>query len=60
MYYFMAHYINMDTSEEIERKIVFDGQFLDNEKQCYLHAMGIAYDMMGKNEIFDNLEFVAC
>lgn len=60
MWYFEAHYINMNTFEEITRKIQFDGQFFDNEKECYMYAMSKAYDMAEKNECFSSLEFIAC
>lgn len=33
MYIFEAHYTNMDNDEEITRKIEFDGQFLENNKE---------------------------
>ena len=36
MYLFAAHYINMDNAEEITRKIEFDGQFMENDKECYM------------------------
>lgn len=35
MYIFEAHYTNMDNDEEITRKIEFDGQFMENDKECY-------------------------
>ena len=60
MYYFLAHYINMETDEHITRPINFDGQFFSNEKEIYMYAMGLAYDMMKEFEIFDNIEFLAC
>ena len=60
MYYFEAHYINMDTDEEITKKIFFDGQFFDSERECYIYAMSKAYDMTEENEMFASLEFIAC
>ena len=60
MYLFEAHYINMDTNEKVIRKIEFDGQFFDSEKEIYLYAMGKAYDMTNENELFSSLEFIAC
>ena len=60
MYYFEAHYINMDNDAEIIKKISFDGQFLDSDKECYLYAMSRAYDMEEENEMFASLEFIAC
>lgn len=60
MYYFEAHYINMDNEAEYTKKIKFDGQFFDNEKECYIYAMTKAYDMTEKNEILASVEFIAC
>ena len=60
MYIFEAHYINMDNNKEETRTIKFDGQFFENEKECYLYAMSKAYDMIRKNECFSSLDFVAC
>ena len=60
MYYFLSHYINMDTDTETTKKIEFDGQFFDTEKEIYLYAMSMAYDMTNKNELFSSLEFIAC
>ena len=60
MYLFEAHYINMDTDAEITKKIEFDGQFFDTEKEIYLYAMSKAYDMTKENELFSSLEFIAC
>ena len=60
MWYFEAHYTNMDTFEEITRKIQFDGQFFSNEKECFIYAMSKAYDMAEKNELLSSVEFIAC
>lgn len=60
MYLFEAHYINTDTDTERNETIEFDGQFLENEKECYVYAMSKAYDMKKENEIFSSLEFIAC
>ncbi len=60
MYLFEAHYINMDTDTETTKKIEFDGQFFDTEKEIYLYAMSRAYDLTSKNELFSSLEFIAC
>ena len=60
MYIFEAHYIDMNTNSEITKKIEFDGQFFDTEKEVYLYAMSKAYDMTRKNECFSSLEFIAC
>ena len=60
MYLFEAHYINMDTEKEITRPIKFDGQFFENEKECYLYAMKKAYDLKEEMECFSSLEFIAC
>lgn len=60
MYYFLAHYIDMDMDAEITKKIYIDGQFFDTQKEIYLCAMDKAYDMTGENEMFSSLEFIAC
>ncbi len=60
MYLFEAHYSNMDTNEEISRKIEIEAQFFDTEKEIYLYAMSKAYDMTNENELFSSLEFIAC
>ena len=60
MYLFEAHYINMVNDEEISKKIEFDGQFFETEKEIYLYAMSIAYDMREEHELFSSLEFIAC
>ena len=60
MYLFEAHYINIDTEKEEIRPIEFDGQFFDSEKECYLYAMGKAYDLREKDEFLCSLEFIAC
>lgn len=60
MYIFEAHYINMDNDAEIMKPIKFDGQFFENEKECYIYAMSKAYDMTENNEWLVNVEFIAC
>lgn len=60
MYYFEAHYINMDNDTKAMKKIQFDGQFFKNEKECYVYAMEKAYNMAEKNELLASVEFIAC
>ena len=60
MYIFEAHYINIPKDEEVVRKIEFHEQFLDTERECYLYAMGRAFDMAQVGDMFASLEFVAC
>lgn len=60
MYIFEAHYTNMDNDEEITRKIEFDGQFMENDKECYMYAMNKAYELKEKNECLCAVEFIAC
>ena len=50
----------MNNEEKVSRKIEFDGQFFNSEREIYLYAMGKAYDMKQENECFDNIEFIAC
>ena len=47
MYIFVAHYVDMNTDSTNERKLEFDGQFFDSEKEAYLCAMSEAFDMTG-------------
>lgn len=35
----------MDNDEEIIVEIKFDGQFMENDKECYMYAMNRAYDL---------------
>lgn len=60
MYLFLAHYSNVYTGEQTTRKIEFDGNFCYDEKDCYIYAMGIAYDMTKKDECLDSVELLAC
>lgn len=60
MYIFRAHYINMDNNTEVTKKIEFDEQFFDSEREIYLYTMGKAYDMTEKTEMFSSLEFICC
>lgn len=59
MFIFEADYIDMDTDAEITRKIEFNGQSFDSEKECYLYAMSQAYEMAAENEMLTNLRFIA-
>lgn len=52
MYIFEAHYTNMDSNEEITRKIEFDGQFMENDKECYMFAMHNAYEFKEKMSVY--------
>lgn len=60
MYFFKAHYTNMDDETEVTKIVKIDGQFFGTEKECYMYAMGKAYDMAEKNESFDSIELLAC
>lgn len=61
MYFFLAHYIDMNTDNEFTRKIEFDGDnVFNNEKECYLYAMSKAYDDIKENELLSSLEFIGC
>lgn len=60
MYRFNAHYINMDNDETRTQEIYFSEQFFKSEKECYIHAMSIAYDGAAKNECLVNVEFISC
>lgn len=60
MYIFEAHYTNMDTKEEITRKIEVDSQVVGIEKECYIYAMTMAYENKKANECLMSVEFIAC
>lgn len=60
MYIFEAHYTNMDTEEEITRKIEVDSQVVGIEKECYIYAMTRAYESKKANECLASIEFIAC
>ena len=60
MYIFVAHYVDMNTDSTNERKMEFNGQSFDSEKEIYLYAMSEAFDMTGENKILLSLEFIAC
>ena len=60
MYYFEAHYYNADNDAEITKKIIFDGQYFCNDRECYMYAMSKAYDMAEKYETLESLELIAC
>ena len=60
MYTFELHYINIDTGKEISKGIEIDRQLFDTEKEIFLYAMKMAYDMMKENELFSSLEFIGC
>lgn len=60
MYIFEAHYTNMDTEEEITRKIEVDSQVVGIEKECYIYAMTRAYENKKANECLASIEFIAC
>ena len=60
MYYFSAVYTNLNTNEEIRRGIEFEGQFFANERECYIYAMGRAFDLKEDDEHLDFVEFIAC
>ena len=55
MYLFEAHYINMVNDEEISKKIEFDEQFFETEKEIYLYAMSKAYDIRDEHELISSL-----
>ena len=60
MYYFMATYENMDSFQKLTRNIKFYGQFFKTEKECYMHAMEVAYSFTKENECLVSVEFIAC
>ncbi len=61
MYIFIAHYINMETDQERNQSIEFDGDnFFETEKECYIYAMTKAYEDKRENECLSSVEFLSC
>lgn len=60
MYIFEAHYTNIDTEEEIIRKIEVDSQVVGSDKECYIYAMTKAYNDKKANEYLMSIEFISC
>ena len=60
MYIFEAHYMDMKNHEEIIIEIKFDGQFMENDKECYMYVMSRAYDLREENWCLASVEFIAC
>lgn len=61
MYLFEASYTNLETCEETIKTIEFNGDVLfNNERECFLYAVGQAYDLAGEKEMLYTLEFVSC
>lgn len=61
MYIFIAHYINMETDQERNQSIEFDGDnFFETEKECYIYAMTKAYKEKRENERLLSVEFLSC
>lgn len=60
MYYFNAHYYDMEQDCDVTKTIKFDGQFIGTEKDCFIYATGKAYDMAEEHEIFFGIELISC
>ena len=60
IYLFEATYENMITFERVVRTINVDIRLAENEREVFLQAMNIAYDMKGNNETIDKLECIGC
>ena len=60
MYIFEAKYTNMNTEEEITRKIEVVSQVVGIVKECYIYAMTKAYENKKANECLASVEFIAC
>ena len=52
MYYFEAHYINMDTDKKITRIIGIDCQRFCDEEEIYIYAMRKAYGMKKPKNVY--------
>lgn len=60
MYLFEATYVNKLTHDEVTRAIEFNGRLMDCERDVFLTAMEMAYDMKGEYEELITLEFLGC
>lgn len=61
MYIFIAHYINMETHQERNQSIKFDGDnFFETEKECYIYAITKAYENKMEDECLSSVEFISC
>ena len=60
MYLFELHYIVIDTGKEILKGIEIDRQLFVTERELFLYAMNMAYDMAKENELFSSIEFIGC
>ena len=60
MYLFELHYIDIDTGRKISKGLEIDRQLFDTEKEVFLYAMNMAYDMTKENELFSSVEFIGC
>jgi hypothetical protein len=59
MYLFEAHYMDTMSGIDIIKPIEFNNQFFSDQRDCYLYAMGKAYDMTKPEELFSSLEFIS-
>lgn len=58
MYIFKATYVDYDSCEE-RRSNAIEITDTDNEKEIYLQAMRLAYDLIGPTEYLESVEFIA-
>lgn len=59
MFLFEAHYMDTISGIDIIKEIEFSSQFFSDARDCYLYAMGKAYDMANSEERFCFLAFIA-
>ena len=58
MYLFDAKYINIDNEDEESIIIEVDGQSVKCEKEAYMTAMSMAYDMQTESISLQSLVFI--
>ena len=60
MYIFKATYVDYDSCEERRSNAMeIEDTLFGNEKEIYLQAMGLAYDLAGTTEYLESVEFIA-
>lgn len=59
LYIFEAHYMRID-SKITTKTIEVDTELFDTLKDAFIYAMCIAYENIPADEIFKDLELIAC
>ena len=57
MFLFELYYIDIDTGKEIKKMLEVDRNLFNTDKEVFLYAMNIAYDIMKPYEFFYRLDY---